>query len=320
MLYLEMTMKSRMLAVCITGLLGQAGCGVSESETMGGEAALAETSQAIRGNVVSFNGGASSDLLWREQSTGNMGVWFLNGPVLSGSATMAAISPTLMVQAASEFGGPAGGPDLVYHSTTAASGEAVRFLDSTPPAVLGMASISPLLPSSAWYVAASGDFNLDGRTDLVLHNRFTGQYFYRYMNGVSSLGNSPTLSRPLPWHIVGAADMDGDGRTDLLWRNKSTGQNEIALMNNTAVLGTVTLPALSLAYYAGATADYTGDGRNDIVWHNPGSGQVLLWWMNGTSLSSTSTIGSMGNGCPTWFSQATPPPSVYGCWYLVGPR
>ncbi|MFE8605476.1 FG-GAP repeat domain-containing protein [Archangium violaceum] len=125
---------------------------------------------------------------------------------------------------------------------------------------------------------------------------------------------------PIRWHIVGAADMNGDGRTDLLWRNQSTGQNEIALMNNTAVLGNAALPVLSLAFYAGATADYTGDGRIDIVWHNPGSGQVLLWRMSGTSLSSTSTIGSMGTGCPAWFSQATPPPAVYGCWYLVGPR
>ncbi|MFE8603519.1 FG-GAP repeat domain-containing protein [Archangium violaceum] len=312
-------MKSRMLTLCITGLLGQAGCGAFEGEATGVEEALVESSQAIRGNVVSFNGAASSDLLWREQSTGNMGVWFLNGPVLSGTAALAAISPSLMVQAASDFGGPTADPDLVYHSTTAALGETVRFTDSTP-ALLGMTSISPVLPSSAWYVAASGDFNLDGRTDLVVHNRLTGQYFYRYMNGVSSLGNSPTLSRPLPWHIVGAADMNGDGRTDLLWRNKSTGQNEIALMNNTAVLGSVALPVLSLAFYAGATADYTGDGRVDIVWHNPGSGQVLLWWMNGTSLSSTSTIGVMGTGCPAWFSQATPPPAVYGCWYLVGPR
>lgn len=312
-------MKSRMLTLCITGLLVQAGCGTFESEATGGEETLVESSQAIRGRVVSFNGDASSDLLWREQSTGNMGVWFLSGPVLSGTAGLAAISPSLMVQAASDFGGPTGDPDLFYHSTTTASGETVRFADSTP-ALLGMTPIAPVLPSPDWYVAASGDFNLDGRTDLVVHNRVTGQYFYRYMNGVSSLGNSATLSRPLPWHIVGAADMNGDGRTDLLWRNKSTGQNEIALMNNTAVLESVALPVLSLAYYAGATADYTGDGRIDIVWHHPGSGQVLLWWMSGTSLSSTSTIGVMGAGCPTWFSQATPPPAVFGCWYLVGPR
>ncbi len=309
-------MKSRMLALCITGLFG---CGGPESEATGGEPSLGESSQAIRGNIVSFNGDASSDLLWRDQSTGSMGAWLMSGPVLSGTATLPAVSPSLMVQAASDFGGPTPAPDLVFHSTTAAGGGAVRFLSSAF-SVLGMASISPLLPSPSWYVAASGDFNLDGRTDVVVHNRLSGQYFYRYLNGTTSLGNSPILSRPLPWYIVGAADMNGDGRTDLLWRNKSTGQNELALMNNTAVLGSVALPAMPLTFYVGATADYTADGRRDIVWHNPASGQVLLWRMSGTSLSSTSTIGSMTPGCQTWFSQSTPPPAIYGCWYLVGPR
>jgi hypothetical protein len=310
-------MKSRMLALCITGLLGQAGCGGAESEATDGAASLGESSQAIRGNVVSFNGDASSDLVWRDQSTGNMGAWLMSGPVLSGTATLPAISPSLTVQAASDFGGPTADPDLVYQA--AATGESVRFLNSTF-SVLGTASISPVLPSASWYIAASGDFNLDGKTDVVVHNRVTGQHFYRYLNGTTSLGNSPISTRALPWHIVGAADMDGDGRTDLLWRNKSTGQNEITRMNNTVVLGSVLLPVMSLAFYVGATADYTGDGRRDIVWHNPSTGQVVLWRMAGTSLASATTLGSMSPGCPAWFSQSTPPPAVYDCWYLVGPR
>ncbi|QSQ19092.1 VCBS repeat-containing protein [Pyxidicoccus parkwayensis] len=311
-------MKSRMLALCLTGLLGQAGCGDSENEAVGAEADLGESTRAIRGDIVSFNGDPYSDLIWREQATGNMGAWLMNGPVLGSTATLPAVSPSLMVQAASDFGSTTS-PDLVYHSTTAGSGEAVRFLSSTF-SVIGTFPISPLLPSSAWYVAASGDFNLDGKTDLVVHNRISGQYFYRYLNGTTSLGNSAIASRPLPWFIVGAADMNGDGRTDLVWRNRSTGQNEITLMNNTTVLGTFTLPVQPLTYYLGATADYTGDGNTDLVWHNPGTGQVLLWKMVGTSLTATSTLGNMTPGCPAWFSQTTPPPADYGCWYLVGPR
>jgi hypothetical protein len=193
------------------------------------------------------------------------------------------------------------------------------FLNSTF-SITGSASLAPL-PSPDWYFAASGDFNTDGQADLVLHNRVTGQWMYRYMSGPTLVGTSAAFTRPLPWHIVGATDFNVDGRTDLLWRNKATGQNEIWLMNNTTVLGTVPLPAQSLAFYVGATADYTLDRIQDIVWHDPSTGQVLLWKMSGTALSGILTLGGMSGGCPAWFSQSTPPPATTtGCNYLVGPR
>ncbi|WP_164016848.1 FG-GAP repeat domain-containing protein [Pyxidicoccus trucidator] len=312
-------MKSRMLALCLTGLLGQVGCGGSEGEATGVETPVGEAAQAIRGSRVSFNGDATSDLLWREQSTGNMLVWLMQGPSLAGTATMPALSPSLTVQAASDFGGPTPANDLVYQPATGVGGDNIRFL-SDSFTVLGLAPIANLRPNASWYIAASGDFNVDGRTDLVVHNRDTGQYFYRYMNGSTSLGNSAISSRPLPWFIVGAADMNRDGRTDLIWRHRTSGQNEIAVMNNLSVLSTVALPTMPLGFYLGATADYSADAHVDLVWHNPSTGHVVLWWMGSTSVGSSATIGTMGSGCPTWFSQSSPPPSVYGCRYLVGPR
>ncbi|MFP2929841.1 FG-GAP repeat domain-containing protein [Pyxidicoccus sp. 3LG] len=314
-----MHMKSRMLALCLTGLLGQVGCGGLEGEATEVKPSLGEASQAIRGSRVSFNGDATSDLLWREQSTGNMLVWLMQGPSLAGTAVMPSLSPSLTVQAASDFGGPTPANDLVYQSATGVGNDNIRFL-SNAFTVLGLAPIPSLRPTASWYVAASGDFNLDGSTDLVLHNRDTGQYFYRYMNGPTSLGNSALASRPLPWFIVGAADMNRDGRTDLIWRNKSTGQNDITTMNNLAVLSTVALPTMPLDFYLGATADYSSDAHVDLVWHNPSTGHVVLWWMGATSVGSSDTIAVMGSGCPRWFSQSTPPPSIYGCRYLVGPR
>lgn len=312
-------MKRWMRALCLTGLLGQAGCGGPEDESVGVEPPRGELSQAIRGSRVSFNGDAASDLLWREQATGNMLVWLMQGPSLAGTAVMPALSPSLTVQAASDFGGPTLDNDLVYQAATGVGSDNIRFL-SNAFTVLGTAPIENLRPTASWYVAASGDFNLDGRADLVLHNRDTGQYFYRYMSGSTSLGNSATAYRALPWYIVGAADMNRDGRTDLIWRNKSTGQNEITTMNNLAVLSTVALPTMPLDFYLGATADYSSDAHVDLIWHNPGTGHVVLWWMGATTVGSSDTIGVMGSGCPRWFSQSTPPPSVYGCRYLVGPR
>ncbi|NTX17236.1 VCBS repeat-containing protein [Myxococcus sp. CA056] len=309
-------MKKTVLTLCLAG--GVLGCGEPEGTLDEGVAPEGTQSQAILGDVVSFNGDPNSDLLWRNQSTGNMRTWIMAGPSLAATAVMPAVSPSLVVQAASDFGGPTSDPDLVFH-TPASAGTAIRFLNSSF-SVLGMAPISGVLPSSSWYVAASGDFNMDGQTDLVLHNRSTGQFFYQYMSGPTPIGISTPLPRALPWYIVGAADFDGDGRTDLLWRHRTSGQNDIWRMNNTAIIGSFPLPVMSLAFYVGATADYTRDGIPDIAWHNPSSGQVVIWRMAGMSLGTSMTVGSMGSGCPPWFSQVTPPPSSGTCMYLVGPR
>ncbi|MCP3145020.1 FG-GAP repeat domain-containing protein [Pyxidicoccus xibeiensis] len=308
-------MRTRVLTLCLTGLLG---CGGSEDDTTEVATPPGEASQAIRGSRVSFNGDIASDLLWREQSTGNMFIWVMQGPSLAGTMTLPALSPSFTVQAATDFGGPSTAPDLAYQAVTPGN-EAIRYLSSTAT-VLGQAAIENLRPTPSWYIAASGDFNNDNRTDLVLHNRDTGQYFYRYMDGATSLGNSAIAYRPLPWFIVGAVDLSRDNRTDLIWRNKSTGQNEVAVMDNLSVLRTVPLPTLPLDFYLGATAEYSSDAHMDLVWHNPVTGQVVLWWMGATTVGSAHTLGTMGSNCPRWFSQSSPPPSVFGCRYLVGPR
>ncbi|HYO70402.1 MAG TPA: hypothetical protein VEU33_30415 [Archangium sp.] len=45
-------------------------------------------------------------------------------------------------------------------------------------------------------IAASGDFNGNSHADLLLHNRNTGQWFYRYMNGPTLVGTSAVFSQP----------------------------------------------------------------------------------------------------------------------------
>jgi hypothetical protein len=307
-----------LLALCVTGLLGAAGCGPAP-EAAEPEGSTEQVQQGINGYYVSFDPNFPSDLLWRNQATGNNFAWLMNGPAVVGNVALPAIPSTFSIQATADFNPAAlpAQPDLVIQGAAPGS-EFVLFLSGFT--ISGSAALAPRAAAD-WYFAASGDFNNDTRSDLVLHNRVTGQWQYRYMNGAAIVAVSPVFTRPLPWFIVGAADFNLDGRTDLLWRNRNTGQNEIWVMNNTAVVSIVPLPVQSLAFYVGATADYTLDRNPDIVWHNPATGQVLLWRLTGTSLAGTQTIGVLGSGCPAWFSQATPPPATATtCNYLVGPR
>ena len=65
-----------------------------------------------------------------------------------------------------------------------------------------------------WMVAGTGDFNADGRADILLQN---GQQLALWeMNGPSILGGSGGIGTTLPtgWVVAGVADFTSDGRSE----------------------------------------------------------------------------------------------------------
>jgi subtilisin family serine protease len=93
----------------------------------------------------------------------------------------------------------------------------------------------------SWAIQAVGDFNQDGKPDLVWR-RNNGELGIWLMNGLAYSGWAvPGYVPDLNWQIRGAADFNQDGQTDLLWRNYATGDNQIWLMKGAAKDGFVPL-------------------------------------------------------------------------------
>jgi hypothetical protein len=136
-----------------------------------------------------------------------------------------------------------------------------------------------------------GDFNGDGRVDLLWRHYGTGDIHIWLMNG-TSYGSSVVLARLDPvWRLEGAADFNGDRSTDLLWRHSVTGENSVWLMNGTSRIGAVALRRVpELAWRIQATGDFNGDGHTDIVWRHYGVGANVIWLMNGTEYVSSVSI------------------------------
>jgi hypothetical protein len=90
-------------------------------------------------------------------------------------------------------------------------------------------------PGPGWRVVGIGDFNGDGKSDILWRND-SGEVAIWEMNGTTVIG-SGSLGNPGPsWHAVGTGDFNGDGKSDILWQNDS-GEVDIWEMNGTTVIG-----------------------------------------------------------------------------------
>jgi hypothetical protein len=101
------------------------------------------------------------------------------------------------------------------------------------PAIVDSGNINPGR-GAGWSVAGTGDFNNDGRSDILLQN---GQQLAVWeMNGMTVLAGSGNIGPALGpnWTVAGIGDFNADGGADILLHNGS----QIALweMNGTTVL------------------------------------------------------------------------------------
>ena len=137
-----------------------------------------------------------------------------------------------------------------------------------------------------WTIAGIGDFDGDGRADILWRNTSTGQNYVYLMNGTAILaeGYLRTVA-DLNWTIAGVGDFDGDGKDDILWRNSATGENYIYLMNGMAIRTESYLRQVAdLNWKIVGVGDFDGDGKADVLWRHAASGQNYLYPMDGTAI------------------------------------
>ena len=132
-------------------------------------------------------------------------------------------------------------------------------------------------------VVGIGDFNGDGRDDVLLRH-LDGRWYYYPMNGRQILDGrgSANLTKSLDYGIAGVGDFNGDGRDDLLLRHLD-GRWYYYPMDGRQVLadgrGSANLTK-SLDYGVGGIGDFNGDGRDDVLLRN-GQGNWYYYPMNG---------------------------------------
>jgi hypothetical protein len=154
---------------------------------------------------------------------------------------------------------------------------------------------------------ATGDFDADGRLDLVMDRDDPGgtrQTLIALSSRYESAVEHALIPTPAPtWQIIGADDVDGDGRSDILlgqgvadalvggeqYRNPSMQGFAFWVMGEAGVarysIGFHTDPATPRL---AAKGDFNGDGRVDLVWSSlpdAADPQLRMWLGDGNGFS-----------------------------------
>jgi hypothetical protein len=184
----------------------------------------ADPSWLVRGTH-DLNGDGKADVLWHNQRTGELYVWFMNGTRATAGAYL---SPTRFADTRWQIAGLAdfnhdGQVDILWHHQQ--TGDLYVWLMNGTTAV----SATYLSPGRSadlnWQVRGLADFDRDGEVDILWQNRSTGALRAWMMRGIQQLAVTPlTPASPAStgWLVKGVADYTGDGSPDILWYSPAT--------------------------------------------------------------------------------------------------
>ena len=260
--------------------------------------AVATTSGAAKHEFMflgpDFNNDSRADILWRHASSGGNAVWQMAGAQFLGNpdgfsaiAALRTVGNPWTIAGLGDFDGN-GTTDILWRNTSTGENY-IYFMDGG--SILPSEGYIRTVADQTWQVAGIGDFDGDGRSDILWRNASTGNNYIYFMNGLQIVteGFTRTVADP-DWTVAAVGDFDGDGKADIFWRNTSSGQNYIHPMDGTSVkAGEGFIRTVPASWQVKGLGDFNQDNKMDIVWRNSTTGENYVYPMDGFTILPSET-------------------------------
>jgi len=189
-----------------------------------------------------YNGDTRDDVVWRDSASGFNVMWLMDGTTATEEQMIGGNLAWRLASTSADYDSNADGmTDLIW--TSAAGASVLHRMNGT--SVLSAAVLSSNAHAT---LAGTGDFNGDGRHDLLWRNSSSGNSSSGIAPGMvigwlmddGTIISTVLVGGDLSWAVNNTADVNGDGKTDIIWRDASGG-TVAWLMNSFNVLEHVVL-------------------------------------------------------------------------------
>jgi hypothetical protein len=250
-----------------------------------------------------FNGDGRSEVLWRSdtgvlgESLGQADGGFAGNPIVN-----VPVSTDWKIAGIGDFNGDGYSDILWRNPTTGVISESL----GQPDGGFAYNPVVNVEVSTDWQVAGIGDFNGDGRSDILWRNPATGviSQSLGQADGGFAYNAIVNVAVGTDWQLEAIGDFNGDGRSDILWRKSGMPSTGPGTAHITESLGQADGGFAATPVDVGvgnndrivATGDFNGDGRSDILWRDAGTGalSVSLCGPDGNFAGTTGVITQLG--------------------------